>query len=258
MTVHTLAFPNNTNTFLFERSLDERVVDVVHSFSGGKQTLVFCSSKRSTESLASLLNKKLGLKGRPYYGAALERLMAITDGNLKALAGRGFAYHHAGLPPDDRSAIEELYLTGNIHILCSTSTLAHGVNLPAHLVIIKGTNCWRGGGHGYEKLAKSEIIQMMGRAGRPGYDTNGVAVIMTSKNDEKHFESISLSADVVESNLPKTLTEGLIATITKFDLRTVFSSTVYFAVICSEITQSVISNMHEAVTWLKSTYFYVR
>lgn len=42
-----------------------------------------------------------------------------------------------GLPPDDRAAVEESYLSGKIHILCSTSTLAHGVNLPAHLVIIK-------------------------------------------------------------------------------------------------------------------------
>ncbi len=69
---------------------------------------------------------------------------------------------------------------GFIHILCSTSTLAHGVNLPAHLVIIKGTNSWRGGILGYQKMCKSEVIQMMGRAGRPGYDLHGVAVIMTS------------------------------------------------------------------------------
>ena len=44
---------------------------------------------------------------------------------------------YSGLPADDRAAVEELYLSGRIHILCSTSTLAHGVNLPAHLVIIK-------------------------------------------------------------------------------------------------------------------------
>lgn len=81
------------------------------------------------------------------------------------------------MPPDDREIVEKLYLQGYIHVLCSTSTLAHGVNLPAHCVIIKGTNAWRGGKIGYEKLSKSDMIQMMGRAGRPGFDINGVAIV---------------------------------------------------------------------------------
>lgn len=43
-----------------------------------------------------------------------------------------------GLPPDDRAVIETLFLEGGIQILCTTTTLAHGVNLPAHLVVVKG------------------------------------------------------------------------------------------------------------------------
>ena len=102
------------------------------------------------------------------------------------------------------------YLNGNITFLCSTSTLAHGVNLPAHLVIIKGTNSWRGGSRGYERMTKSEVIQMMGRAGRKGFDEQGVAVIMTSDTDKEHYNDVSLSADIVESTLPAKLTEGKI------------------------------------------------
>jgi replicative superfamily II helicase len=43
-----------------------------------------------------------------------------------------------GLSFDDRATVEAFFLQGHLKILCATSTLAHGVNLPAHLVVIKG------------------------------------------------------------------------------------------------------------------------
>lgn len=49
---------------------------------------------------------------------------------------------------------------------------------------------------------------MLGRAGRPGFDDHGVAVIMTSAQDKDYYSSISLSADIVESTLPEILPEG--------------------------------------------------
>ncbi|CAM9204479.1 unnamed protein product [Laminaria digitata] len=68
----------------------------------------------------------------------------------------------------------------SLAVLVATTTLALGVNLPARLVVIKGTNHYRGA-KGYEELPKSAILQMMGRAGRPGFDSSGVAVVMTSQ-----------------------------------------------------------------------------
>lgn len=112
-----------------------------------------------------------------------------------------------GLSADDRSKIEFYFLNGVIKILCATSTLAQGVNLPAHLVIIKGTNQWRGGSRGYVKMPKSTILEMIGRAGRPGYDTSGVAVIMTSLEDLQNYTNLTLNT--VESSLPNILVEGI-------------------------------------------------
>ena len=70
-------------------------------------------------------------------------------------------------------------------VLCATSTLAVGVNLPAHLVVIKGTRRYTGAGSdgcGYVEYDKGTCLQMVGRAGRPGYDIFGNAVIMTQKS----------------------------------------------------------------------------
>lgn len=63
----------------------------------------------------------------------------MKDEKLKSSIANGFAYHHAGLSIDDRQRIETAYRDGFIKILLSTNTLAMGVNLPAHTVIIKST-----------------------------------------------------------------------------------------------------------------------
>jgi ATP-dependent DNA helicase HFM1/MER3 len=55
-----------------------------------------------------------------------------------------------------------------------------GVNLPAHLVVIKSTEQYVNGG--YCEYNESSILQMMGRAGRPQFDTSATAVIMTKNN----------------------------------------------------------------------------
>jgi ATP-dependent DNA helicase HFM1/MER3 len=64
----------------------------------------------------------------------------------------------------DRQAVEKLYLEGQISVICCTSTLAIGVNLPCHLVIIKNTVTWTAVGS--KEYADLEIMQMLGRAGR--------------------------------------------------------------------------------------------
>ena len=58
---------------------------------------------------------------------------------LKDLLSYGFAIHHAGMNRVDRTLVEELFADKHIQVLVSTATLAWGVNLPAHTVIIKGT-----------------------------------------------------------------------------------------------------------------------
>lgn len=60
-----------------------------------------------------------------------------------------------------------------LQVLVSTATLAWGVNLPAHTVIIKGTQVYDAGKGRWVELGALDIMQMLGRAGRPQYDTKG-------------------------------------------------------------------------------------
>ena len=92
--------------------------------------------------------------------------LKIKDPILSQLiASNGIGYHHAGLDLNDRRIIENLYLNSNLLVLYSTSTLAIGVNFPAHLVIIKSTMYYSN--QEFIEYSTSQILQMIGRAGRP-------------------------------------------------------------------------------------------
>ena len=71
-------------------------------------------------------------------------------------------------------------------VLIATSTLAWGVNFPAHLVVVKGTEYFDGKTQRYVDYPITDVLQMMGRAGRPQYDDRGVAVILVH-DVKKHF-----------------------------------------------------------------------
>lgn len=109
----------------------------------------------------------------------------------------GIAFHHAGLSNDDRRIVESMFKDGHIPVLCATSTLAAGVNLPAHLVIIKST--FQYGPNGYEEYSELDLIQMMGRAGRPQFDTSGTAIIITTDAMKSHYEALVQGSKAIES-----------------------------------------------------------
>jgi activating signal cointegrator complex subunit 3 len=63
----------------------------------------------------------------------------LQDSSLRHTLQFGVGIHHAGLSDNDRNLVERLFVAGKIQVLVATSTLAWGVNTPAHLVIVKGT-----------------------------------------------------------------------------------------------------------------------
>ena len=80
---------------------------------------------------------------------------------------------------NDRSLTERMFECGVIRVLCCTATLAWGVNLPAHTVIIKGTEIYDPERGGFVDLSILDVLQIFGRAGRPQFDNCGHAVLIT-------------------------------------------------------------------------------
>lgn len=74
-----------------------------------------------------------------------------------------------------------------------------GVNLPAHLVIIKSTQHYTR--NGFEEYSETEVLQMIGRAGRPQFDTTATAVIMTKRHHEQKYERLAAGKQIIESRL---------------------------------------------------------
>lgn len=111
----------------------------------------------------------------------------------------GVAAHHAGIDADDRASIEKAYLSGDINVICCTSTLAVGINLPCHMVIIKNTVGWEGGANHTQEYSDLDVMQMMGRAGRPQFDDSAVAVIMTKMQKYDKYDKMMSGQEILES-----------------------------------------------------------
>lgn len=109
----------------------------------------------------------------------------------------GVAFHHAGLDLNDRATVERAYLSGEINVICCTSTLAVGINLPCHMVIIKNTVSYES--MGIKEYSDLDIMQMLGRAGRPQFDNSAVAVIMTRLQRVHHYERMVSGQEILES-----------------------------------------------------------
>lgn len=72
----------------------------------------------------------------------------------------GFAIHHAGMTRLDRTLVEDLFADRHIQVLVSTATLAWGVNLPAHTVIIKGTQIYNPEKGRWTELGALDVMQV--------------------------------------------------------------------------------------------------
>lgn len=165
-----------------------------------------------------------------------DRVARSRNKELKELLTFGLGIHHAGMLRNDRNLSEELFERGFIRTLCCTATLAWGVNLPAHSVLIKGTQVYNADKGGMTQLSMLDVMQIFGRAGRPQYDSSGDAVLVTTQDQLPHYLRLLTTGIPMESALIKALPDHLNA----------------------EIVSGTVSNLDEACEWLSYTYLFVR
>lgn len=84
----------------------------------------------------------------------------LKNSELKDLLPYSFAIHHAGMTGADRTLVEGLFRKRHIQVLVSTATLAWGVNLPAHTVIIKGTQVYNPEKGCWTELGPLDVMQV--------------------------------------------------------------------------------------------------
>ena len=155
----------------------------------GGQSLVFVNSRRSTEALAVKYCKKMSaLAGRELSRQEMDLLegdgeTTETGRKLSSCVKCGIAFHNAGLTYRQRKYVEDNFRNGQIKCIVATPTLAAGINLPARRVIVRDTMRYETN-YGNSPIPVMEIKQMCGRAGRPGYDPYGEAILVAKTQED--------------------------------------------------------------------------
>ncbi|SMP26586.1 ATP-dependent DNA helicase [Halobellus salinus] len=158
-------------------------------------SLVFVNSRRNAEASAKRLREVTDTHlTRDERGQLADLAAAIRDvsdtetsDTLADCVAEGAAFHHAGLAPEHRSLVEEAFRDRLVKCVSATPTLAAGVNTPSRRVIVRDWRRYDGEYGGMKPLDVLEVHQMMGRAGRPGLDPYGEAVLL-AKNAETRDE----------------------------------------------------------------------
>ena len=225
--------------------MNEICYEKVLENAGKSQTIIFVHSRKETAKTAkamrdTALESDQLAKFLKEDSASREILISEAEqcrsADLRDLLPYGFAIHHAGMTRADRTLVEELFADGHVQVLVSTATLAWGVNLPAHTVIIKGTQMYNPEKGGWDELSFQDVMQMMGRAGRPQFDTFGEGIIITQHSELQYYLSLLNQQLPIESQFVKNLADALNA----------------------EVVLGTVQDSRDAVNWLGYTYLYVR
>ncbi|KAG7097091.1 hypothetical protein E1B28_004476 [Marasmius oreades] len=243
---HFLGIKGKSGSPQSKKSLDrvtfEKVKDLVEQ---GHQVMVFVHARKETVKTAMALKETAELEDAGEFfrcedhlewRSSRQQIGQSRNKEMKQLFDYGFGIHHAGMLRSDRNLMEHMFRSKVLKVLCCTATLAWGVNLPAHAVIIKGTQVYDSSKGSFVDLSVLDVLQVFGRAGRPGLETSGEGYICTTEDKLDHYLEAVTSQNPIESQFKGGMIDALNA----------------------EISLGTVSSANDAVQWLGYTYLFVR
>ena len=208
-------FPEQRGFCPLMQSMNRPTFLAIKTHSPEKPVIVFVASRRQTRLTAKDLINLCGMEDNPRRFVSMPEedlqlnISRVKDEALREALSFGIGLHHAGLVEADRQLSEELFANNKIQVLVATSTLAWGVNLPAHLVVVKGTQYFDAKIEGYKDMDLTDVLQMLGRAGRPQFDSSGIARIFTQDAKKAFYKHFLHTGFPVESSLHNVLDNHL-------------------------------------------------
>jgi replicative superfamily II helicase len=243
-----VTYSHGENAFADKYRRLYRALDLVepHVREDG-QALVFVSSRQDTVEAAKktrdeLTERDVPVASRGDYDFHTDAA-DLEDDTLRQSVLDGVGFHHAGLSRADKNRVEEWFREGKIRVLFSTSTLAWGVNLPARCVVIRDTK-YHDPLEGEVDMSPLDVLQMLGRAGRPGYDDRGYAWVVCDRTDSDRYRRLLSEGKTIESRLAER-DGGGVATDLAVHLN-------------AEIALGTVGDVGDAMDWLETTFYYVR
>ncbi|KAJ6516016.1 Sec63-domain-containing protein [Mycena sanguinolenta] len=243
---HFIGIKGKAGSLQSRKNLDRVTFQKVSELvAQGHQVMVFVHARKETVKTALALRESSVIEGNsdefscedhPQWSFFRRSIGESRNKEMKQLFDAGFGIHHAGMLRSDRNMMERMFEARAIKVLCCTATLAWGVNLPAHAVIIKGTQVYDSSKGTFVDLSVLDVLQVFGRAGRPGLESSGEGYICTTEDKLTHYLDAITSQNPIESQFQRGIVDSLNA----------------------EISLGTVANTRDGVRWLGYTYLFVR
>ncbi len=172
----------------------EQLRPIVKSIvSEDKQAIIFVSSKKGTEKtsedIASAVGPSLDASEKIELESLSNDILSAVPNptrqcrRLAKVVLNGSAFHHSGLVHKQKELLEDAFRSGIIKVVCATTTLAYGMNLPCDYVVMRDVKRFYGT-RGYDYIPVLEYKQCVGRAGRAKYSGEGRSIIVMKETDD--------------------------------------------------------------------------
>ena len=208
----------------------------------GAPAIVFVPTRRHARMAALDLLTHAAADGSPLrFRQAAESdvvpfLEGINDAALSHALSYGVGYIHEGQSPVETALVKTLFSSGAVQVLVCTGACAWGLSCAARAVVVMGTQYYDVTGQGTNDYAVTDLLQMVGRAGRPGVDAAATCVLMCHAPRKEYYKKFLFEPLPVESHLDAALHDAMAA----------------------EIVTRTVQNKQDAVDYLTWTFYYRR